>query len=49
VPLRGDALSQVVSWREAGGGSVSDLSALAGRNVAVRLHLVRAKLFAVWL
>ena len=45
VPLRGDEVAGVVSWE----GTGSDLSALAGRNVSVRLHLVRAKVFAVGL
>ena len=40
-PLRGDEVSAVVRW-----AGRSDLSALAGRPVAVRLHLVRAKVFA---
>ncbi|MEW6755787.1 MAG: hypothetical protein AB1505_33140 [Candidatus Latescibacterota bacterium] len=40
-PLGGDWLDQVVRWR--GGCS---LSCLAGREVSVRLHLFRAKVFA---
>jgi hypothetical protein len=39
--LRGDELRRVVTWKGA-----SDLSALRGQKVAVRLHLYRAKVFA---
>ena len=40
--LAGDELAGVATWR----GS-SDLSALRGRQVAIRLHMGRAKVFAV--
>ena len=40
--LTGDELSRPVRWR----GS-SDLSALKGKEVSVRLHLYRAKLFSI--
>ena len=40
--LAGDELARVATWR----GS-SDLSALRGRQVAIRLHMGRAKVFAV--
>ena len=40
--LAGDELAGVATWR-----GRSDLSALRGKQVAVRLHLARAKVFAV--
>ena len=40
--LTGDELSRPVSWSGSG-----DLSALKGREVAVRLHLKRAKVFSI--
>jgi hypothetical protein len=40
-PLYGDSLSQPVTWR-----GRSDLSALKGRNILVRLHMVKANVFA---
>ena len=39
--LRGDELSQVVTWK-----GKSDLSSLQGRKIAIRLHLFRAKVFS---
>ncbi len=41
-PLHGDSLSAPMTWKGSG-----DLSGLKGRNVLVRLHLVKAKLFSV--
>jgi len=41
-PLVGDELSKVVTWK-----GKSDLSALHGKLVAVRLHLARAKVFSI--
>jgi len=40
-PVRTDALDHVVSWGDAAPG-------LAGRPVAVRLHLTRAEIFSLW-
>jgi hypothetical protein len=40
--LAGDELSKVVTWR-----GKSDLSALEGKKVSVRIHMARAKLFSV--
>ena len=42
--LAGDELAGVATWR-----GRRDLSALRGKQVAVRLQLVRAKVFAVGL
>ena len=41
-PLVGDELGRMVTWRGSG-----DLSALAGREVSVRLHLKRAQVFCL--
>jgi hypothetical protein len=41
-PLRGDSLDHAVRWN-----GNSDLSALAGRQVCVRIEMVNAKLFSV--
>ena len=40
--LTGDHLSRPVTWR-----GKSDLSDLKGRHVSIRIHLARAKVFAV--
>ena len=40
-PLSGDDVSRLVTWR-----GRSDLSALKGRKVSIRLHLARAKTFS---
>ena len=39
--LRGDEISRVVSW-----GGRSDLGALRGRNISLRLHMARARVFS---
>ena len=39
--LRGDEISRVVSWR-----GRSDLGALRGRNISLRLHMTRARVFS---
>jgi len=41
-PLRGDSLSQAVTWKDK-----ADLSDLKGSNVAIRVRMERAKLFAL--
>ena len=40
--LVGDELDKVVTWK-----GKSDLAALKGKQVAVRLHLARAKVFSM--
>lgn len=41
-PMVSDDLSQVVTWKGSG-----DLSGLKGKDVAIRLHLSRARLYSV--
>lgn len=40
-PLAGDEMDRVVTWK-----GQADLSSLEGKQVAIRLHLARAKLFS---
>ena len=41
-PLVGDELSRVVTWN-----GRSDLSALKGRLVSIRIHMARARLYSL--
>ena len=41
-PLVGDDLSRVVTWKGCG-----DLSSLKGKEVSIRIHMARARLFSI--
>jgi len=43
VPIRGDSTRASVTWTTAG-----DLAPLAGRDVRMRFHLTRGRLYAFW-
>lgn len=44
VPLRGHDVQQAVAWK-----NESNWALLAGRKVALRIHLRRADLYAFWI